>query len=119
MMYAAVSTDGQLGIKELENECCKGSWIPLCVLKHRETGEIYLPIFNLQDICRRFAVRNLPKEWSKGAVLLSQEDYLALDKKGWKFLLFDFPRLVNEDANYELTFEIHEFCEQPDFTVGR
>jgi hypothetical protein len=117
-MFAVISTDGQLGLKELEKECCKGKWIPLCVLKNRETGEIYLPIFNLEDICRRFAIRNLPKEWSKGSVLLTQEDYQKLDSKGFKFMLFDFPRIVNDDRDYELTFEIHEFDEQPDFKVS-
>ena len=117
-MFALISTDGQLGIKELEKECVKGKWIPLCVLKNRQTEEIYLPIFNLEDICRRFAVRNLPKDWSKGSVLLTQEDYLALDQKGWKFMIFDFPRVVNNDSEYELTFAIHEFLEQPDFKVS-
>jgi len=117
-MYAVISTDGQLNVNDLEKECVKGKWIPLCVLKNRESGEIFLPIFNLEDISRRFAVRNLPKNWSKGTVLLTQEDYLNLDSKGWKFMLFDFPRVVNDDRDYELTFEIHEFCEQPDFKVG-
>lgn len=117
-MYAVISTDGQLDIDQLEKECVKGKWIPLCVLKKRDSGEIFLPIFNLSDICKRFAMRNLPKDWSKGWVLLTQEDYLELDKKGWQFMLFDFPRIVNDDRDYELTFEIHEFLEQPDFSVS-
>jgi hypothetical protein len=117
-MIAVICTDGQLNVSQMHKECVGGKWIPLLVLKERSTGTIHLPIFNIDDICKKFVARNLPKEWSKGCVHLTQEDANLIENKGWKYMLFDFPRKINEHPDYEMTFEIHEFDEQPDFMMS-
>ena len=117
-MFAVVSTDGQMTFNDLEKECVSGKWIPLCVLKNKKTGEIMLPVFNLKDICYRFIVRNIPKNWQKGCVELTAEDMQTINLKKWKLCLLDFPRKFEDHPEYEMVFEIHEFSEEPDFKVN-
>ncbi len=114
-MIAVICTDGQLNIENIQFECIKGKWAPLLVLKDKNTEEINIPVFNLEDICFRFIVRNLPKDWKRGCVHLSDYDIAAIIKKGWKFMPLEFPRKYSESETYEIGFEIHEFSEEPDF----
>ena len=117
-VIAIICTDGQMGIDDLHNECVSGKWIPLLVLRDRKTKEVHLPVFNLQDIAYRFVVRNLPKNWKHGCVHLADDDIVTVIKRGWQFMPMDFPRKVNEHPDYEISFEIHEFSEEPEFKVS-
>lgn len=114
-MIAIICTDGQLGLHEIEKECVSQKWIPLLILKQKLDGKIILPVFNLIDISRKFVNRNMPKNWNHGCVLLANEDIENIIKKDWKIEPFDFPRKVNEHPDFEMTFEIHEFAQEPDF----
>lgn len=112
-MISIICTDGQMNIGEIEKECVKGKWIPLLVLK--EENKTILPVFNLQDVARKFVQRNLPKSWNHGCVLLSDSDIEVILKKGWIIEGFNFPRRLCDHPSMSMTFEIHEFAEQPDF----
>jgi hypothetical protein len=114
-MIAIISTDGQLNLDEIENECVKQKWIPLVVLKNKKDNSITLPIFNLADVARKFIVRNMPKNWKQGCVLLTETDLEIIKSKKWNVEILDFPRKVNEHPDFDMTFEIHEFSEEPDF----
>jgi hypothetical protein len=117
-MIAIICTDGQMGIDDLQKECVSGKWIPLLVLRDRKTKEIHLPVFNLEDVVRKFVGRNLPKNWKHGCVYLADDDIATIIENGWQFMPMDFPRKVNEHPDYELSFEIHEFSEEPEFKVS-
>jgi hypothetical protein len=114
-MIAIICTDGQLNIENIKFECVKGKWAPLLTLKDKNTAEINIPVFNLEDVCFRFIVRNLPKEWKRSCVYLSDSDIAIIIKKGWKFMPLEFPNKYTESEKYEIGFEIHEFNEEPDF----
>jgi hypothetical protein len=117
-MIAIICTDGQLDIKQIENECVKESWIPLLTARNIEENKIYIPIFNLAGIAYQFCKRNLPQSWYRGCVLLSDDDIAAIIKNGWEFMPLNHPRKLNEHPNFELGFEIHDFKTKPDFKVS-
>jgi hypothetical protein len=117
-MIAVVCTDGQLTIDNIEHECAKQKWIPLLALKNKKKDEVVVPVFQMEDVCYRFIVRNLPKTWQRGCVHLTIEDTKKMTQKGWKLMPLDFPRKFDEHPEYEIGFEIHEFEEQPDFRVN-
>jgi hypothetical protein len=118
LMIAIICTDGQMKIDEIENECINGKWVPLLVLKEKNTNQTFLPVFNLKDVAYKFIIRNLPRKWHHGCVFLSDDDICTIIQKDWKFMPLDFPRKLNEHPDYEISFEIHEFKEEPEFKVG-
>jgi hypothetical protein len=113
-MIAIICTDGQLNLKDLHKECISEKWIPLLTLKNKK-NETILPIFNLSDIARQFIKRNLPKNWQHGCVFLAEDDIKNIIKKNWQFMALDFPRKLDGHPEFEFSFEIHEFADQPDF----
>ncbi len=117
-MIAVICTDGQLTVDNIEYECTRQGWIPVLTLKELSTGDILVPIFSLEDICRRFISRNLPANWNRGCIHLAIDDAKVMISKGWKLLPLDFPRKFNDHPNFTIGFEIHEFVEMPDFKTS-
>jgi len=115
-MIAIICTDGQLSHKDIQRECIKQKWIPLLTLKSQE--KTILPVFNLADIAYKFVVRNLPKEWKHGCVHLTNDDIATIIKKNWTIQPMDFPRKIKDNPEFEMSFEIHEFTEEPDYRMG-
>lgn len=105
-MLVAFCTEGHMNSFEIKNECGKEGWIPLVVLKSNE--KIIIPHFPSNEICRKFCLRNFPKQWLCGGVDLSQEDISLIKEKGWEFEEFNFPRLIKN--LYDISIEIHEFA---------
>ena len=116
-MIAVICTDGQLQVNNIQFECVKQKWIPILILKEKVSNDIVVPIFTLEDTCYQFIIRNLPKQWKKGCIHLSQDDYDRMKEKNWKFLLLDFPRKFVDHPNYEMGFEVHDFSDEPDFVA--
>ena len=114
-MIAIICTDGQLTVDNIQYECAKQSWIPILTLREKSTNDILVPIFDLEDICKRFISRNLPLNWKKGCVYLTVDDAKKMISNGWKLFPLDFPRKFNDHPNFTMGFEIHEFVEEPDF----
>jgi hypothetical protein len=117
-MMAILCSDGQINLQELMKECVPGKWIPLLILKRQNKPPI-LPIFNLTEVAKTFIKRNLPKNWSHGAICLCEDDIEKIKSKGWEMEIFNFPRKVTDLQDMSLDFEIHEFSEVPDFLTSR
>ena len=118
-MMAILCSDGQLNINDVTRECITQKWVPLLVYKDNDDGSIFLPVFSLIDTAKDFIKRNLPKNWIKASVILSNEDICAAKDRGWNIEHFSFPRKINGSQKITLGFEIHEFVEQPDFLTSR
>jgi hypothetical protein len=118
-MFAIICTDGQITLSQLRSECVKGKWVPLLIYRNKETKLPILPIFNSLDIARQFSKRNLPKEWLKGCVSLTDVDMVAIDNRGLSTEIFDFPRKMTDLPDIEFDLEIHEFAEEPNFRAGK
>ncbi len=117
-MYVIIYSDGQISLDDFSNDCHRGSWVPIAVLKYK-CGKMTVPCFNDPDTAKSFAHRNLPKSWIKGTVLLHTEDFDSLSSRGFIKEVYDFPRLVKDRVDCEMTFEILEFTEQPDLLYLR
>ena len=94
--------------REVLQECCKEGWIPLIVWDN-EDGVTIIPSFSSEQLCVNWLKRNLPKEWVKGAVTLSQDDLIKMrDELGWMTMEFEWPRKMKELV--ELRTEVYEFA---------
>ena len=118
-MMAILCTDGQLNYRSLQDECVKGSWIPLLVYQKINENHIYLPVFSIEDTAKDFIKRNLPKQWTHAGINLSNKDIEIICNKGWKIEHYRFPRKLAGLSDIKLGFEIHEFHEQPDYLVSK
>jgi len=101
-MIAIINTDGQMKIADILKECVSGKWVPLLILKKQ--NKKVLPVFNLTNVARSFAKRNLPKTWAHGCVLLADSDIEKIIKIGWEIEPFDFPKKMNENPEIEFDF---------------
>ena len=107
-MLVAFCTEGQMSVFDVKHECGKDGWIPLVVLK--KDNQIILPHFTGNEICKKFCLRNFPKNWLCGGVALSDDDIDSIKNKGWIFQEFNFPRLIKN--NFDIIVEIHEFASE-------
>jgi len=114
-MIALLYTDGQLNISDLKFECVPQQWVPLLILRYRTDDQIVLPVFELTDVARAFAKRNLPKNWKHGAVHLTDCDMAIIEKKGWVLQKFYFPRKLCDSTDFVFDLEIHDFDHMPSF----
>lgn len=112
-MYVVIYSDGQVSLSDMHTDCRSKSWIPMAVLRG-DDGSISVPCFLDMECAKRFASRNMPREWIKGAVLLADEDFESIKSKGWALERFEFPRLVRDRKGSRLDFEIYEFASRPE-----
>lgn len=112
MLFALVCTQGHMKFEEIQKECVPGKWAPLVV--YRQDDKTILPLFESPKLARRFAERNLPKEWLTGIVNLNPPDGAILDKKGILQKLFTvFPNKLTDIVEFDIV--VHEF--DPDTEV--
>lgn len=112
-MYVVLYSDGQVSVDELDSDCRSRSWIPMAVLRHSD-GRTTVPCFTDVDCARSFSNRNIPKGWTRGSILLGEDDLSSIKSKGMELDMFEFPRLVKDRKDCRLDFEILEFGEKPD-----
>ena len=118
-MFALLYTDGQLRLRDIMKECVQEKWIPLFVYRESDSDNPILPVFNDQNIAKSFMKRNLPKDWSHGTIMLSEDDLNSIKEKGWTLQVFDFPRKIKDCVNILMGLEIFELQEEPDLVTSR
>jgi len=118
-MMAILCTDGQLEVNDVIKECVSQKWIPILTYRYKNSEEIYVPIFSIQDTAKDFIKRNLPKKWLKACICLSDNEIETIKSFNWNLEHFSFPRKIAENPAIVLGFEIIEFQQQPDFLCNR
>lgn len=108
-----------MSLNDISKECVKQKWVPLLVYRRKGSEQPILPIFALLDTARAFSKRNLPKDWLKGTVSLTDVDIEEIKSRGWVMESFDYPRKMKDLPDIEFGLEIHEFAEEPLFKTGR
>ena len=81
---AAITTAGEMSFRDIKNECGKEGWAPLVVYEVEAEGrsQVVLPLFSSEDVCKKWAKRNLPKEWKLfGGCFLLREDLENFQKE--------------------------------------
>jgi hypothetical protein len=133
-MIAILCTDGVLKLSDIYAECKKQKWVPILVYRKKNavklekkemTGHIQpddqTPIviaFENDSIAKKFAKRNTPKGWLRGAVLLADEDVENIKAQGWKIEIFTWPRKLNPE-DVEIGFEVINLTTHPDVYCSR
>lgn len=102
---------------EVKEECSSGRWAP--IFCYRENSKTVIPIFSDENIAIAFVRRNLPKDWVKGAVVLTNRDLDWMVEKGWQIKEMIYPNKLKDIKNIKFDLEILEFEETPDFFVKR
>lgn len=115
-MWAVLCTDGQMGLNEVRNECISGKWVPIFVFRIDPKDKPIVPLFKSGAITKQFAKRNLPKNWMRGGVELTDREIEWMKEHGWEIKEMDFPHKMDK---YICGFEILEFEDSPGFRTSR
>ena len=107
-MFAILHTDGNLKLKDLYTECRDQKWIPILTYENK------VVCFHFQDVAKRFAKRNLPKDWLTGAIQLDRDAIKKIRDSGLKIDILDYPKKLN--VKFEL--EVIEFNYKPEIRIG-
>lgn len=116
-MIAILCTEGRMKYHEIKEECPSGQWVP--IFCYKENSKSIIPIFSDENVALAFVRRNLPKDWVKGAVLLTDRDLEWIKNKGWEIRKMNYPNKLKDLKNIKFDLEILEFEEQPDFFTKR
>lgn len=116
-MLAIICTDGQMQIADIRKECKSEKWIPIFVYKTSE--ETVIPVFHDNFVAKSFIKRNLPNDWVRGAIILTDEDIAWIKDKGWKIREMTYPNKLTGLKDIQMTFEILELRSEPDFKTSR
>lgn len=116
--WLVFATLGEMNLKNILDECQKGSWVPILVFRDEE--KTLVPVLDTQEKAIRFAQRNLAKNQLFGTVILTEEDSKKIrqefSSKGLIFEFLDHPRRMRGRADVE----IYEFFGSPDiYGVGK
>lgn len=112
-MIAILYTDGRMKYHEIKEECVSGQWAP--IFCYRENSNSVIPIFSDEKIAMAFVRRNLPKDWVKGGILLTERDIEVMKNKGCTFREMNYPNKLVDIKNIKFDLEILEFEQKPDF----
>lgn len=115
-MWAVLCTDGEMDSQAVRNECVSQKWVPLFVYRINPEDSPIVPTFNDPLVAKKFAKRNLSKDWVCGAVRLSDRDIEWIKDKKWVIREMTYPNKVD---NYHCGFEILEYDESPEFRTSR
>lgn len=116
-MIAILCTEGRMKYQEIKEECPSGKWAPIfCYIEDSKTK---VPVFFEEQVAIAFVRRNLPKDWVKGAVILTDRDLEWIKNKGWEIRQMSYPNKLKDIKNIKFDLEILEFEEQPDFFAKR
>lgn len=117
-IYACLYSDGHVHLKDVGKECIKEQWIPIAIYRMAD-GQPTVILFKSQELVRKFGKRNLPSNWTHGAVQLSQKNLDWLITKNLNLEVFDFPKKLKDNPDIELGFEVMEFQDEPDLHYRR
>ena len=109
-IYCIVCTQGEMSYQDVLRECKSQKWVPILVMRLEE-GPPIIPCFESTEVARNFARRNLPKSWLRGVVNLTMRDTQWIDKKGWRIVLYDFPKKLKDVVPFDI--EVLEYDEEP------
>jgi hypothetical protein len=120
-MFAVLCSDGAITPEHIVGQLRDEQWVPLAVTKPRniENPTPTLLTFNNQEIAKKFARRNFPKDWLVSVVQLADDDQEWIKEKGWLIKNLTYPQLMNTHPDYELTYEILTFKTRPDVGIVR
>jgi hypothetical protein len=94
--YFLVSNHGDMSVQEMFRELAEEQIAPIVVLEKK--GNVTVLVFSTSTVCKKFAKRNLPKNWVNGELQVYKDDLDFISSKGWDIEYFDWPRRVrNED----------------------
>ncbi len=116
-MIAILCTEGRMKHHEIKDECPAGKWAP--IFCYRENSKTIIPIFLEEQVAIAFVRRNLPRDWVKGAVVLTDRDLDWMKKKDWEVREMKYPNKLKDIKSINFDLEILEFEEQPDFFIKR
>lgn len=118
-MYAVLCSDGLIDANAVLKECRVQKWAPIVAYRKNDTPDkAVIPVFDDPNTAQKFAKRNLPSEWLRGAVFLIPPNLEWIKNQGWEVERMTFPKLV-KDLPLTLGFEILEFIEQPEVFIHR
>ena len=117
---AVIFNDGNLKFEDFKNECQNDSWVPLTILREKETGQIHVPMFKRPEIAHKFMCRNFNRrKVVTGILVLVDKDVQAMESSGWKIMWLSWPNKFVNHKKFELDVEIFELDEKPDMVGYR
>lgn len=87
---------------ELRNECTKGKWLPILIIRTDDDDTPIIPVFDRTDLAARFVKRNLPSNWICGVLNLQPSDAEYMDSKGWKAIKYNYPRKIKDAIEFDI-----------------
>jgi hypothetical protein len=114
---AIIFNDGNLKFDDFKNECQNDSWVPLTVLREKETGQIYVPMFKNPETAHKFMCRNFNRrKVVTGILMLVAKDVQTMENNGWQIMWLSWPNKFANHKKFKLDVEIFELDEKPDMT---
>lgn len=116
-MIAILCTEGQMTHTEVRAECTAGKWVPILVYRQGEITTV--PLFHSNRVAYSFVKRNLPADWLRGGIDLTDRDVEWIKQQGWQIEVLSFPRKMKDLTDLVFGFEILEFDEAPEVRYVR
>lgn len=87
--WTVMYTQGMMTKRNIIDECHRQGWAPFLAFKEGET--FIVPVFAKDDVARRFAKRNIPKDHLWGLVAPTDEEWNFIRERGWELREFSYP----------------------------
>ena len=100
MKYCIWCGHGCMSKGEIIKECSEDAMLPILIM--RTPDEVIVPLFNNPQIAKQFIKRNLPSDWQCGLVQITLSEAQLMDDKGWKAIVFTFPRKLKDVVEFNI-----------------
>jgi len=113
MPYCIFCTQGQMTPQEFRKECGSECWLPILIFRNPGDQTIVVPVFESREIAKRFARKNLPRDWYCGTLNMRMRDAEWMDNRGWRAIKYNYPHKMTDKVEFDI--EILEF--EPDYKM--
>lgn len=120
MNFAIIFNDGNLSLRDFQKECRDEGWLPITVIRKDGDDKTHVPIFKFSETAHKFMCRNFDrKEVLTGIILLTDEDVIKMEDRGWVIEQMKWPRKFKDREGYRLDVEVFEIEESPELGTYR
>lgn len=115
--FAVLTSQNELCLQDIKNECIQESWVPLCSKVDIQTGESSILFFKSLDTARNFIKRNFSRDELVGVIMIQHDQFDVLKNANVNIQVLEWPQNFKNSSQYKLAIEVVNLLESPELNL--
>lgn len=111
--YAIISSENELGLQDIRNECMEQSWVPLSVKYDKLKNTSKIIIFRSLSVAKSFIKRNYRKDEFLGVIKMPTKQIQQFLNDNLEIEFLDWPKSFKDLSDVKLGIEVIKLLDNP------